>query len=212
MDVHEEGRLRLVKAGPLGSFGNNAYLIQDKETGEAFVVDAPAEGERILEALGDGKVTRIIMTHRHPDHWLSIDTLKAATGAPVVCHEADRQPYEAKVDGTLADGKEIMVGEVRVTVIHTPGHTPGSICFLTGGHLISGDALFPGGPGRTNSPADLQESIRSITSRLFELPDGTAIHPGHGDDGTIGDSKREYAVFASKEHPADLSGDVTWEG
>ena len=212
MDVHEEGRLRLVKAGPLGSFGNNAYLIQDRESGDAIVVDAPQDGERILEALGNGRVTRIIVTHRHPDHWMSIDALKAATGAPVACHEGDREPYAEKVDGTIADGEEIAVGELRVHAIHTPGHTPGSVCLLVGNRLISGDTLFPGGPGRTNRPEDLQEEIRSITSRLFELPDDVVVHPGHGDDGSIGQSKREYAAFASREHPTDLCGDVTWEG
>ncbi len=211
MDVHEEGELRLVKEGPLGSFGNNAYLIQDRASGKAIVVDAPAEGERILEALGEGQVTAIIVTHRHPDHWVSIDALKQATGARVLCHKADQEPYAEKVDGTLGDGDEIEVGELRVRVIHTPGHTPGSLCLLAEGRLISGDTLFPGGPGRTARPEDLQEEIRSITSRLFDLPDGTVVHPGHGDDGTIGQSKREYAVFASREHPPDLCGDVTWE-
>jgi glyoxylase-like metal-dependent hydrolase (beta-lactamase superfamily II) len=211
MEVHEDGQLRLVKV-PAGPYGNNAYLIQDRESGEAIIVDAPPDGERVLEALGDGKVSRIVVTHRHPDHWMSIDALKQATGAPVVCHEADREPYAAKVDSTLADGDEIEVGELRLRVIHTPGHTPGSICLLVGNRLISGDTLFPGGPGRTNRPEDLQEEIRSITSRLFELPDEVAIHPGHGDDGSIGQSKREYVLFASREHPADLCGDVTWEG
>jgi len=212
MDEYVEGLLRFVKDGPMGSFGNNAYLIQNRETGETLFVDAPDGAERLLEALGDGEVTRIAVTHRHPDHWQSIDAVKAATGAPVACHEADREPYRANVDATLADGEEIALGGLRVRVIHTPGHTPGSICFLVGNRLITGDALFPGGPGRTNSPADLQQSIESITTRLLALPDETAVHPGHGDDGRIGDSKREYAVFASKEHPPDLCGDVTWAG
>jgi len=212
MEVHEEGELRLVKLGPLGPFANNAYVIQDRASGEALIVDAPADGERALEALGAGRASAIILTHRHPDHWVSIDALKQATGARVLCHEADRQPYAEKVDGTLADGDKIEVGELRVRVIHTPGHTPGSLCLLVGNHLISGDTLFPGGPGRTNRPEDLQQEIRSITSRLFELPDETLVHPGHGDDGAMGQAKREYAVFASREHPADLCGDVTWEG
>ncbi|MCH7810062.1 MAG: MBL fold metallo-hydrolase, partial [Chloroflexi bacterium] len=76
--------------------------------------------------------------------------------------------------------------------------------------LFSGDTLFPGGPGRTNSPADLQQSIQSITSVLFALPDETEVLPGHGDGTTIGEAKKEYAVFADKEHPADLCGDVNW--
>lgn len=211
MQVFEEGRLRLVRRGPLGPFSNNAYLIQDRESGEAIVVDAPQDGERILEALDGGRVTGIVVTHRHSDHWLSIDTLKAKTGAPVSCHEADRERYAAKVDSAIADGEEIEIGGLRVRAIHTPGHTPGSLCFLVGGHLISGDTLFPGGPGRSDKPEDLQEEIRSITTKLFALPDETAVHPGHGDGTTIGRSKREYAVFASREHPPDLCGDVTWE-
>lgn len=143
---------------------------------------------------------------------MSIEALKSTTGASVLCHEADREPYAQHVDSTIADGQGLVVGKLRVLAIHTPGHTPGSICLLVGRHLISGDTLFPGGPGRTSRPEDLQEEIRSITSRLFELPDDTQVHPGHGDDGTIGQSKREYAVFTSQEHPADLCGDVTWEG
>ena len=212
MEIREDGNLRLAKVGPLGTFGNNAYLIQDRESRDAIVIDAPPDGERVLEALDAGRVTRIVITHRHPDHWVSIDTLKTTTNAPVFCHEADREPYAAKVDGTVADGEEIELGALRVRVIHTPGHTPGSICLLVGDRLISGDTLFPGGPGRTSRPEDLQEEIGSITSRLLVLPDETAVHPGHGDDGTIGQSKAEYAVFASKEHPADQCGDVTWEG
>ena len=212
MEIHEEGRLRLVKTGPIGPFGNNIYLVQDRESGDAMIVDAPPEGEQILAALDEGRVTRIVITHRHADHWVTIDALKAATGAPVLCHEADREPYAEKVDATIADGEEIEVGGLRVRVIHTPGHTPGCICLLVDNRLISGDTLFPGGPGRSDKPEDLQEEIRSITSRLFELPDDIVVHPGHGDDGSIGQSKREYAVYASREPPSDQCGDVTWEG
>ncbi len=212
MQVFEDDRLRLVKEGPLGPYANNVYLIQDRETREAIVVDAPADAERILSALDGGRVTRIVITHRHPDHWMSIDALKQATGAPVACHEADRERYADKVDASIADGEEIVVGGLAVRAVHTPGHTAGSTCFLVGGHLLSGDTLFPGGPGRTDKPADLLQSIASITTKLYVLPDETLVHPGHGDGTTIGQSKREYAVFASRQHPADLCGDVTWEG
>ena len=96
-------------------------------------------------------------------------------------------------------------------VIHTPGHTPGSCCFLVGRHLISGDTLFPGGPGRTSGPQELQQTIASITGSLYTLPDDTIVLPGHGDDTTIGRSRQEYDVFTSRSHPADLHGDVLWE-
>jgi glyoxylase-like metal-dependent hydrolase (beta-lactamase superfamily II) len=118
----------------------------------------------------------------------------------------------SKIDEPIADGDEVVVGKGIIRAVHTPGHTPGSTCYLAGGILFSGDVLFPGGPGRTQSPDDLQRSIKSITERLYALPDETLVLPGHGGDTTIGESKREYAVFASREHPRDLRGDVTWEG
>ena len=212
METYEDDNLRLVKEGPLGAFANNVYLIQDRASGEALIVDAPSDALRILDALDGGSVTRIIVTHRHGDHWASIDALKSATNAPVACHAADAERYKDKVDATIADGEEIAVGSLRVRAIFTPGHTPGSTCFLVGRHLISGDTLFPGGPGHSDSPADLRQSIESITTRLFALPDDTLVHPGHGDGTTIAQAKREYAVFASKQHPVDLCGDVSWEG
>jgi hydroxyacylglutathione hydrolase len=202
--------LQVVKVGPLGPFNNNAYLVVDPATKESIIVDAPLEGEKVLEAAQVTRVSRIIVTHRHGDHWATIDALKSATGAPVYCHEADREPHADKVDSTLADGEEVALGNGRLRVIHTPGHTPGSICLLTGGFLIAGDTLFPGGPGHSDQPEDLQLEIRSIVERLFALPDETAVYPGHGDDTTIGRSKEEYAVFAAREHAPDLCGDVLW--
>jgi glyoxylase-like metal-dependent hydrolase (beta-lactamase superfamily II) len=94
--------------------------------------------------------------------------------------------------------------------MHTPGHSPGSISLLVNDAVLVGDVLFPGGPGRTRDPEALATSIESITTRLYRLPDDTLVLPGHGATTTIGDSKREYEVFASKEHPADLAGDVLW--
>ena len=203
--------LRVVRVGPLGPFDNNAYLIVDPAGRESMIVDAPTEGEKILEVARGTRVSRIIVTHRHGDHWAAIDVLRSATNAPVYCHEADREPHSDEVDGVLADGEEIALGGGRLRVIHTPGHTPGSICLLTGRVLIAGDTLFPGGPGHSDRPEDLQQEIRSIVERLFILPDETEVYPGHGDGTTIGRAKQEYAVFASREHPEDLCGDVLWE-
>jgi glyoxylase-like metal-dependent hydrolase (beta-lactamase superfamily II) len=211
METYRDGGMRFTKIGPLGPYENNAYIIEDAATGEALIVDAPADGHRVLDALAGVHAGTIVVTHRHFDHWTSIDELKRATGARVLCHEGDREPYAAKVDATIADGDELSVGDLRVRVLHTPGHTPGSICLLAGSRLVSGDTLFPGGPGRSDSPQALQQAIASITSKLLVLPDDTIVHPGHGADGTIGDSKREYAIFASREHQPDLCGDVTWE-
>jgi glyoxylase-like metal-dependent hydrolase (beta-lactamase superfamily II) len=206
----------IIKCGPLGPYANNAYIIVDEATHGAIFVDAPFGSEAALEAVGDAHVQQIIVTHRHGDHWAEIDVVKAALGVPVYCHEDDRAPYAAKVDGTLEGGEMIALGDTLVRVIHTPGHTPGSICLLVpsvegNDVLISGDTLFPGGPGRSDSPAALKEMVQSIAARLLVLPDDTQVFPGHGDNTTIAASKREHAVFASKQHPADLCGDVTWE-
>lgn len=206
----------VIKVGPLGPYANNSYVIADRDTRAAIFVDAPLQSSKALAVAKPYSVERIVITHRHGDHWAEIDSVKDVLRGPVNCHDADRAPYAEKVDGTLADGDEIKIGNTKVRVIHTPGHTPGSICLLVPSAdgpdvLISGDTLFPGGPGRSDSPAALQEMIASIASRLLTLGDDIAVYPGHGDNGTIGASKREYAVFASRQHAADLCGDVTWE-
>jgi glyoxylase-like metal-dependent hydrolase (beta-lactamase superfamily II) len=207
----------VIKVGPLGPYDNNAYVVIDRATKQSIVVDAPFESEKTVAAAKGSDVQMIVVTHRHGDHWANIDLVKEQLGAAVWCHEGDRAPYAAKVFDTLQDGAEIALGESKVRVIHTPGHTPGSICLLVDGPdgqgvLISGDTLFPGGPGRSDNPAALQEMIGSITSRLLVLPEDTKVYPGHGDNTTIAASKREHAVYASKQHPADQHGDVTWEG
>jgi len=198
MQTQTDGPLTITKFDSLGPYSNNAYLIADHDAGEALIVDMPAGSRAVLGAIGELKITAILLTHTHPDHWADYDLVKNATGAPVYCHP-------------LSDGEEIAVGAGAIRALHTPGHTPGSTCYLAGRILFSGDVLFPGGPGRTQSPADLQQSIASITERLYTFPDDTLVLPGHGSDTTIADSKREYAAFASREHPPDLCGDVLWE-
>ncbi len=218
MREYGEGTLRLVHIGPLGPYANNAYIIADRVSREAVIVDMPAGGEKVLEATEGLRVQSILLTHDHLDHWSDYDLVKEATGAPVLCHPGERTIPREKIDGRLEDGQEIRISGVSVRVIHTPGHTPGSVCLfidngLDGGgrYLISGDTLFPGGPGRTATPADLTMVIGSITRSLYVLPDDTVVLPGHGEAITIGRSKQEYAVFASRTHPPDLCGDVLWE-
>ena len=205
----------VIKIGPLGPNDNNSYIIADRATKQAIFIDAPIDSEKAIEAAKPYDVRRVVITHRHGDHWAGIDAVKRAIKAPVHCHEADSAPYAAKIDGHVSDGETIAVGDTIVRVIHTPGHTPGSVCLLAptadGDVLISGDTLFPGGPGRSDNPAALQEMIASIVARLLTLDDRTAVYPGHGANTTIADAKREHAVFASKKHSPDLCGDVTWE-
>jgi glyoxylase-like metal-dependent hydrolase (beta-lactamase superfamily II) len=210
IETTRDGRLVLTKLGPLGQFANNAYIVADAETNDAVVIDAPQESERTVEAARPYNVRRIIVTHQHRDHWGGIDQLLAGIKAPVYTGYADREPYASYVSETLAHGDEVHVGGLRLRVLHTPGHTPGHVCLLVGDHLLTGDCLFPGGPGRTGSPELLAQEIESIKTHLYVLPDATNVYPGHGANTTIGASKQEYAVFAAKQHDPSLAGDVLW--
>ncbi len=210
MELHQEGNLRVMRFGPMGPYGNNAYIIADDDSREAVIVDMPAGSDEVLRAAQDWRVKAILLTHTHPDHWMDYDIVKQVTEAPVLCHPDETIMPRDKSNGPLSDGEEISAGPYHIRCIHTPGHTPGSTCFLVERFLFSGDVLFPGGPGRTQTPDDLRQTIASITTKLYGLPEGTVVLPGHGDGTTIGDSKREYAGFAAREHPADLCGDVTW--
>jgi glyoxylase-like metal-dependent hydrolase (beta-lactamase superfamily II) len=211
-EEHNDGNIRVVKLSNLGPYGNNAYVIADANSGDALIIDMPSGSAATLEATAGLTVRGILITHTHPDHWAEYDLVRDATAAPVYCHPSERIMPAAKIDRQLSDGDEVVAGSVRVRAVHTPGHTPGSTCFTAGRFLFSGDTLFPGGPGRTQTPQDLEETIKSITSRLHTLPEETLVLPGHGDNTSIGDSKREYAVFATRERDPGLCGDVTWAG
>jgi hydroxyacylglutathione hydrolase len=214
METHEDGGLRVMAFENLGPFSNNAYIIADDSSKDALIVDMPAGSARVVAAAHEGgwRVKAILLTHSHGDHWADYRVVKAATEAPVLAHEAERGVLGERIDAAVADGQEIAVGQFVVRAIHTPGHTPGSTCFVAGRFLFSGDTLFPGGPGRTQTPADLQQTVKSITTRLFALPDETEVLTGHGGGTTIGRSKQEFAAFAARKKPADLCGDVTWAG
>ena len=130
----------------------------------------------------------IVQTHGHQDHVQALAELKRRLQVPVYAHPGDR--YPVAIDHPLADGDEISFGRRSVTALHTPGHTPGGTCFVCGRHLISGDTLFPGGPGNTNKDKQaFAQIIESIRTKLFTLPDDTIVYPGHGRDTTVGTEK-----------------------
>ncbi len=210
MPIHfEDATLRIHKV-VASTYANNAYVIVSKATGDSVVIDTPADAAKVMEEARGTTVKAILITHNHFDHLEGFEAIKAGLGAPTASHAADAEKLPSMPDFTLADGDVVTVGDLTVRSIHTPGHTPGATCLLVGAHLFSGDTLFPGGPGRSGSPEALAEIFGSITGKLFTLPDDTAVYPGHGDDTTIGQAKGEHAVFASREHAADLSGDVQW--
>ncbi len=171
----------------LGPYDNNVYVVACRRTGKAVIIDAAAEPERILEATADVAPVAVLTTHGHHDHVQAVDEVTAVLGIPFRIHPADSGLAGRVPDVPLVDAETIQVGEVALRTIHTPGHTPGSTCFATAGHLFSGDTLFPGGPGATRFEySSFPQIIESIEQRLFPLGADTVVHPGHGPDTTIG--------------------------
>jgi glyoxylase-like metal-dependent hydrolase (beta-lactamase superfamily II) len=144
------------------------------------------------------------------DHIGALSELKSKLRIPIGAHRLDAKGLPLRPEILLEDGEKVSYGKMSLKVLHTPGHTPGSLCFWVGNHLISGDTIFPGGPGKTKSPTDLKLIIESITSKIFVLPDDTAIYPGHGDSTLLRKEKEEFAIFSSRPHDPNLFGDVLW--
>lgn len=211
LNAHFESEtLRVLKRGPLGPYANNGFVLVDKATNQSAIIDAVAEIEQVTAAVAGTDVRLVLFTHSHADHVWSFDALKEATSAPFHIHPEEPNVDHERIDVHLMGGETLQLGETALRVIHTPGHTPGSLCYYAPPVCLVGDTLFPGGPGRSGSAEDLQTMIGSINNKLFALPEETVLLPGHGDDGTVGASRSEYAGFAAREHDVNLHGDVLW--
>ncbi len=171
---------------------NNAYLLRCRRSGEAVLIDAANEADRLAELIGETGLARVITTHRHQDHWQALAEVVGMTGARTVAHPADGGELPVSVDEPVEHGARIPVGECEITVIHLRGHTPGSIALRyddpTGHtHVFTGDSLFPGGVGKTLTPQDFQSLLADVEERVFaEMGDDTWVYPGHGKDTTLG--------------------------
>ncbi|MCU0274336.1 MAG: MBL fold metallo-hydrolase [Acidimicrobiales bacterium] len=178
---------------------NNIWIVGDDR--EVVVVDAAHDHRPILAGIGGRKVKAVICTHGHNDHINAAAALAEETGAPIWLHPEDAMLWEVvypdrRIDAPLADGALITVGGSELTVLHTPGHSPGGCCLHlpSDGLLFSGDTLFNGGPGATGrSYSDRDTLVASIQRRLFALPDATVVHTGHGDSTTIGAERPHVA-------------------
>lgn len=195
----------------VGLFAENAYLVACANSGQAVFVDPGDDAQRLLRAVADAKVElqAILLTHAHLDHVGALNEMRAATGVPVYLHPADdmllRQAHEywlhfgkqidpiAPAEHTLNDGDSIIFGDSELQVLHTPGHTPGSVCLYAPDDrtLIGGDTLFFESIGRTDLPGgDGTTLLRSIRAKLWPLPDKIQVYPGHGPPTTIGHERR----------------------
>ena len=193
----------------LGPWETNSYVV-DIETKASLVVDAPAEASSIVSELKGTTPQYVFLTHNHLDHVGALAELRNKLKVPLACHPLDSSGLAAPPEKPLNGGEELALGKLKLTVIHTPGHTLGSLCFKLGNYLISGDTIFPGGPGNTRSSADFKEIVSSIKDKIFVLSDETILYPGHGDPTVLKKEKEQFAVFSSRQHSSDLHGDVLW--
>lgn len=194
--IHHDAATIAVTKLSVGPMDNNCYVLADVDSGTGIIIDAANDADRILDVVDDIDVTTILTTHHHQDHWQALAAVARATDARVLLHREEHSHVPVPADGAVADGDRISLGAACIEILHTPGHTDGSVCAVLAGtaedrrdittHVFTGDTLFPGGPGKTSGQATFEQIMSSLRTQLFTFDDDTWIYPGHGDDTTIG--------------------------
>jgi glyoxylase-like metal-dependent hydrolase (beta-lactamase superfamily II) len=196
-----------VRTITVGAFQENCYLVVDDKTNRAVIVDPGGEGDRLVEAVEESgaQLEAIWVTHAHVDHVGAIASVKRRWDVPVYLHPLDGRLYEAAhrqaevygipfeepppPDRTFADGQQLKVGEVAMTVMHAPGHAPGHVVIHGGGIALVGDCLFAGSIGRTDLPFSNPPQLAATLEKIAALPPETVVYPGHGVETTIGEER-----------------------
>ena len=173
----------------------NGYIVSDAGTKEAVIIDPGLPAEKIAEQASGLKVKYILATHGHPGHVGGKDDLKALVGGETGIHSADAKQFLRSADRYLIDGDELDIGEHKVSVLHTPGHTPGSVCFVIANHAFVGDTILAGGIGRQMPETDLRRQMMSIGTKLMRLPLATALYPGHGPATSLERELQQNPIF-----------------
>jgi glyoxylase-like metal-dependent hydrolase (beta-lactamase superfamily II) len=200
MQINYEDALVRVGHTVLGPLDNNVYFVTCKRTGESMMIDAPSSAELLIEMCKRLDVRLVGETHGHWDHIGAVPELRAA-GFSVAIGTGDADALPNGVDARLDGGETLVVGELRINTISTPGHTPGSICYAVAGAplLFTGDTLFPGGPGATHFPGGDFDAIMTSLDALFgEFGDETVVLPGHGNTTTIGVERPQLPAWKQR--------------
>jgi hydroxyacylglutathione hydrolase len=199
----------IIKKLVVGPLQENCYIVGDKKTKKAIVIDPGDEPDRVIDEIKDSglEVSAVILTHGHFDHIGAAGDIRKETGAKILMHKEDMESYTLAreqaafwgfdmddlplPDGFVEEGQEIKAGGLGFKVMHTPGHTKGGICLYGEGVIFTGDTIFQGSVGRTDFPGGSMEELRKSFRRLLDLPDDTKVFSGHGPETTIGIEKKE---------------------
>jgi glyoxylase-like metal-dependent hydrolase (beta-lactamase superfamily II) len=188
----------MLKRMAVGAYQANCYILGCNKTMEGIVIDPGDDAFRIVKEIANAslRIKYILITHGHHDHTGAANELKDILKTPVWIHQMDSLGLGFQPDGTLFDGQEIEVGTYKIKVIHTPGHSPGGVCLLAPGAVITGDTLFASSIGRTDFPGgDHQKLISGVKEKIFPLGDDLRVYPGHGPASTIGEERLRNPFF-----------------
>jgi glyoxylase-like metal-dependent hydrolase (beta-lactamase superfamily II) len=191
----------------VGPMDNNAYLLVCRATNEALLVDAANEPARLADLVGSDdsrpELRHLVTTHQHWDHWQALGAIAGMFETRQIAHPLDAPELPIPMDELVEQGDVVRFGEIELEVIHLRGHTPGSIALVyredDRPHIFTGDSLFPGGPGKTNGPAEFEQLIGDLETRVFgDLLDVTWVYPGHGDDTTLGKERASIPEWKAR--------------
>jgi glyoxylase-like metal-dependent hydrolase (beta-lactamase superfamily II) len=192
----------------VGPMDNNTYLVTCSRSGISLLIDAANDAELLVDLVREQapKLSLIVTSHQHFDHWQALEALAESTGVPTAAHQLDAEPLPVKPQRYLADGDTIEVGDLVFDVIHLQGHTPGSVALAlrptderTATQLFTGDCLFPGGVGKTWEPGAFEQLLGDVGSKVFgRYGDDTVVYPGHGDDTTLGNERPHLAEWRER--------------
>ena len=198
------GPARLTKIS-VGEMDNNVYIVESVATGDVLLIDAANDAPQLIAHLREHApaVKEVLTTHLHADHWIGLAETVAALGLTTIASPGDARSIDVPTDRHVSHGDHLIVGDVRLDVIGLRGHTPDGIALILrtddGTHLISGDSLFPGGPGKTGSPEDFAQLMDDLETRVFaDLDDDVVVHPGHGADTTVGAERPHLAEWRDR--------------
>jgi glyoxylase-like metal-dependent hydrolase (beta-lactamase superfamily II) len=182
----------------VGPLDNNVYLIEDTASGDALLIDAADDPDAIVQFVGDTNVTGVFTTHGHWDHHEAVPDVLQALDAPFMLHPLDSTIAGKPMDAAIEAGA-LAIGRTEAMVLHTPGHTPGSVCLSLPGAVFTGDTLFPGGPGATRfHHSSFDTIIESVETELFGLPDETEVFPGHGTSTKVGTERPQLESWIER--------------